>query len=57
MLIWGQNDRTFIPEFIAGLKDYANQPRIEILQGIGHGPQVEAPNKVTELIRGFLVSN
>ena len=56
MLIWGETDKTFVPEFLQQLPNYVDQLRIEILPGVGHTPQIEAPNKVNHLIREFIES-
>lgn len=54
LLIWGDKDRTFVADFIEGLAQYAKSPKVEILPGVGHAPQVEEPDKVSKLIREFI---
>jgi pimeloyl-ACP methyl ester carboxylesterase len=56
LLIWGETDKTFVTTFMEQLPNYADQLRIEILPGVGHTPQLEAPEKVTLLIRDFIES-
>lgn len=54
LVIWGDDDR-IIPVAHA---DHAQRAmpaaRVEILEGVGHFPQVEAPAKVAELLGGFI---
>lgn len=54
MLIWGEDDGTFVPEFIDQLPNYAKDLRIEVLPGIRHWPPLEAPEQVNRLIREFI---
>lgn len=56
MLIWGETDRTFVPAFLQQLPNYTEQLQIEILSGVGHTPQLEAPERVNKLIRSFIES-
>ena len=56
MLIWGEDDRTFVPAFLQQMPRYADQLRIEILPGIRHWPSLEAPERVNSLIRDFIES-
>jgi pimeloyl-ACP methyl ester carboxylesterase len=56
LLIWGEEDKTFVPAFLQKLPDYADHLRIEILPGVGHWPSLEAPEKVSDLIREFIES-
>ncbi len=54
MVVWGSRD-LMVPA--AGAERIAGQvsgTRVEILEGIGHCPQVEAPDRVTELLLDFL---
>jgi len=54
MVIWGSRD-VMVPS--AGAERIGEQitgTRIEILKGIGHCPQVEAPDQTTELLMDFL---
>jgi pimeloyl-ACP methyl ester carboxylesterase len=54
MLIWGETDKTFVPAFLQQLPNYTKQLQIEILPGVGHTPQLEAPERVNKLIRSFI---
>ena len=54
MLIWGEDDTTFVPAFIDQLPNYAKDLRIEVLPGVRHWPPLEAPDKVNRLIREFI---
>lgn len=54
LLIWGEDDRTFVPEFLQRLPDYAPGVRIEVLPGVRHWPPLEQPEAVNVLIRRFI---
>jgi pimeloyl-ACP methyl ester carboxylesterase len=55
MMITGSEDRvTPVATNAALLKKVLPSARLEILPGIGHLPQIEAPEKVNQLIRDFL---
>jgi epoxide hydrolase 4 len=56
LLIWGETDQTFVPAFMQKLPEYTDQLQIEVLPGVGHSPQLEAPEKVNALIRKFIGS-
>jgi epoxide hydrolase 4 len=56
LLIWGGEDKTFVPAFLEQLPDYASQLQIEILPGVGHWPSLEAPETVNRMIRSFIAS-
>lgn len=53
LVIWGDRDR-MVP--VSGTKQIVEQlpdARIEVLEGYGHCPQVEAADRVTELVADF----
>ena len=50
MLIWGDRDRMVSHEGSDRLLAAIPGARYELLEGIGHCPQVEAPDRVTELL-------
>jgi pimeloyl-ACP methyl ester carboxylesterase len=54
LLIWGEKDQTFIPQFIDDLHRYATQLSVEILPNVGHTPMLEAPELTTNTLREFL---
>ena len=54
MLIWGEDDTTFVPAVLDQLPNYAKDLRIEVLPGVRHWPPLEAPDKVNRLIREFI---
>lgn len=56
LLIWGQDDGTFVPAFLEQLPIYAKDLTIEVLPDVGHWPALEAPNEVNELLRNFIQS-
>lgn len=54
LLIWGETDNTFVPEFIDDLPRYVDQLDVCRLPGIGHSPMLEAPEQVNDILRKFL---
>lgn len=54
LLIWGENDQTFIPQFIDELHRYATSLSVEILPGVGHTPMLEVPELTNETLEEFL---
>jgi epoxide hydrolase 4 len=56
LLIWGDADLTFVPEFIDDLADYAENLRVHHLPEVGHSPMLEKPAEVNAVIRRFLAT-
>jgi pimeloyl-ACP methyl ester carboxylesterase len=56
LLIWGQDDGTFVPAFLEQLPIYAKDLTIEVLPDVGHWPALEAPTEVNKLLRNFIQS-
>lgn len=54
LLVWGEEDGTFVPEFLVKLTDYA--PKVEILRlpGINHWTPMEQPRAANTAIENFL---
>lgn len=53
LLVWGTRDR-MVPHSGAGLVlDALPETRLELLEGIGHCPQLEAPDALVDLLGGF----
>ena len=52
-VIWGDRDRLTVPDGAAELAELIPHARIEMLAGVGHTPQVEAPDVVVEAIEGW----
>jgi pimeloyl-ACP methyl ester carboxylesterase len=53
LLVWGDRDRLVFHRGAKRLLEAVPDSRLELLEGIGHCPQVEAPERVTELLLGF----
>lgn len=53
LVIFGSRD-AIIPPDTAKLFEHVPGAKVEIIEGSGHSPMVEAPEKTPELIRGFL---
>ena len=50
-VIWGDADRLCLVEGAAELAEALPQAKVEILEGVGHTPQIEAPDVVVAAIR------
>jgi pimeloyl-ACP methyl ester carboxylesterase len=54
LLIWGEADQTFVPQFIDGLPRYIEHLEVLRLPGIGHSPMLEDPISVNKALSKFL---
>ena len=54
MAIWGDRDAIIPVDHAYAAYDVRNDTRLEVLPGIGHFPQVEAPMEVVDLIEDFM---
>jgi pimeloyl-ACP methyl ester carboxylesterase len=57
MAIWGDRDGIIPVDHAYAAHEARADSRLEVLPGIGHFPQVEAPNEVVELIEDFIASS
>lgn len=53
LLVWGDKDRLVFARGAQRVLDVVPDGRLELLAGIGHCPQVEAPERFTELLLDF----
>jgi pimeloyl-ACP methyl ester carboxylesterase len=53
LLLWGDRDRLVFHRSAQKIVDAVPGARFELLEGIGHCPQVEAPERTTELLLEF----
>jgi pimeloyl-ACP methyl ester carboxylesterase len=49
-VLWGEDDRLCMPAGAAKLAEMLPAARIEMLEGVGHTPQIEAPDVVVAAI-------
>lgn len=56
LLIWGEEQSIFIPETLTNTDDWVPNLRIEHIPGARHFVQHDAPEKVNELLIGFMSS-
>ncbi|MBS1848062.1 MAG: alpha/beta fold hydrolase, partial [Actinobacteria bacterium] len=56
MVIWGDADHIIPVAHADHARDAMPHARVEILEGIGHFPQVEAPDRVIGLLEDFLAT-
>ncbi|MFC5994420.1 alpha/beta fold hydrolase [Pseudonocardia hispaniensis] len=55
LLIWGAQDRLVDPVYADEFSSRLRDSRLEIIQGAGHLPQLEAPDAVRAHVLGFLL--
>ena len=53
LLVWGDRDRLVFHSGAERVLSAVPGARLELLRGIGHCPQVEAPERVAELLLDF----
>lgn len=53
LVVWGDRDRLLFHTGAQAIIDSVAGARLELLPGIGHCPQVEAPSRLTELVLEF----
>ncbi|ORW87564.1 alpha/beta hydrolase [Mycobacterium sp. IEC1808] len=56
VLIWGDQDRIIPVAHAYAAHDALDGSRLEVLEGIGHFPHVEAPSAVAEILEDFIAS-
>jgi pimeloyl-ACP methyl ester carboxylesterase len=53
LLIWGDRDRLVFHRGAERVLNSVPSARLELLKGVGHCPQVEAPARFVELVEEF----
>jgi pimeloyl-ACP methyl ester carboxylesterase len=53
LVVWGRRDRLLFHEGAHEIIDSVPGARLELLPGVGHCPQVEAPQRLTDLVLDF----
>ncbi len=56
VLIWGDDDRIIPVSHAYAAHDALTGSRLEVLEGIGHFPHVEAPMAVAEILENFIAT-
>lgn len=54
LLIWGEKDKTTPPKCGYLMKEKIKNSELKILEGVGHAPHLENPEKLSEIILKFL---
>jgi pimeloyl-ACP methyl ester carboxylesterase len=54
MVVWGDRDRLFPLKQTKNVKQYMPKARIEVMQGVGHFPQIDAPEAFSRLVLDHL---
>jgi pimeloyl-ACP methyl ester carboxylesterase len=54
LLVWGDEDRTFVDDFPLRMKEHAADPQIARLPGIGHWSTMQRPKLANDAIARFL---
>ena len=50
LVTWGRRDRIFPVEQTETVKEYMPSARVEVLDGVGHYPQIDAPDTFAEMV-------
>ncbi len=53
LLVWGDRDRLTFHHGADRVLKTVSESRLELLEGVGHCPQVEAPDRFVELLFEF----
>jgi pimeloyl-ACP methyl ester carboxylesterase len=53
LLVWGERDRLVLPRGARQLLEEVPNARLEMLDGVGHCPQVEAPERFARILLDF----
>jgi pimeloyl-ACP methyl ester carboxylesterase len=53
LVVWGDRDRLVFHRGAQRILRAVPGSRLELLRGVGHCPQVEAPERFTQLLLGF----
>jgi len=56
LLIWGDHDRVIPVSHAFAAHDALTGSRLEVLEGVGHFPHVEAPTVVADILENFMAS-
>ncbi len=56
LLIWGDHDRIIPISHAYAARDALTGCRLEVLEGVGHFPHVEAPTAVADILENFIVA-
>jgi pimeloyl-ACP methyl ester carboxylesterase len=56
VLIWGDQDRIIPVAHAYAAHDALEGSRLEVLEGVGHFPHVEAPAAVADILENFIAS-
>lgn len=54
LLIWGQDDRTFVASFVDMMRQQNARMSVVTVDGVGHWTSIERPQAATDAIAGFL---
>ena len=56
LIIWGDQDGIIPVEYAYSAHEAIESSRLEILEGVGHFPHVEAPDVFTDVLLDFMES-
>lgn len=54
LLVWGESDRIVPPAYAEDFQRQIANARVEILPNAGHLPEVEQPDRLAEVVEGFV---
>ena len=56
LIVWGDHDAIIPMAHAYQAHDAVPESRVEIIEGVGHSPQVEAPDRFVAILRDFLAT-
>lgn len=56
LIVWGDADRVVPRSAMEQYRDAIPNARLEIIEGVGHRPEIEAPSAFVEVVGGFLAA-
>jgi pimeloyl-ACP methyl ester carboxylesterase len=57
LLVWGESDRIVLPRYAEDYQAAIPQAKVETIAEAGHLPQLEQPDRLAEVLLGFIGSN
>ena len=53
-ILWGKEDRVIHVSSVSVFERYLSNPKIIILENVGHAPMVERPEQTANIIKDFI---
>ena len=56
LIVWGDHDRVIPLEHAYRAREAIPNAKLEVMEGVGHFPQVEEPARFVEILKDFLLT-